>query len=349
MRVIMVGCGRIAQIAHLVAIDRVESVELVAVVDPSAELGRRVAQRWGGVPSFTATADAYRDIVADAVVLAVPDRMHAPLAREAMDAGLHVLVEKPLAGGISDAEAMRDAAVETGRVLRVGNMRRHDPGVVRAHEAVRDRIGEIISFSAWYRPSIFDTDEFWQNIIKDPQITTLEAGFKSDKDRYWPYTYGSHLWDTVRFVLGDVASVTTSFHRIGTHASWQSLIALRGGAIGTADLTCYEHGDGGEGLHVRGTEGTVTLDLHNPFLWRAADVSVHTDADRLVHVSPLTYANAYERQLRSFEAAVAAVTGTGDAEGTWGRPATPDDGVRTVRLIEAMRQSVDTGARVELS
>lgn len=344
MRVIMVGCGRIAQIAHLVAVDRVESVELVAVVDPSAELGARVANRWGGVPSFTETARAYESVEADAVILAVPDRMHAPLAIEAMNAGLHVLVEKPIAGSVDDALAMQAAAAETGRVLRIGNMRRHDPGVMKARAIVAGEIGEIISFSAWYRPSLFDTDEFWQRIIKDPAVTTLEAGFKSDKDRYWPFTYGSHLWDTVRFVVGEVASLTTRFHRVGSFAAWQTLVELSGGASGTADLTCYEHGDGGEGVRVCGTEGTMTVELYNPFLWRAADVAVHADSDRTIHASPVVYADAYERQLRSFEAAA-----EGADPGEWGPGGTPEDGIAAVRLIEAMRESAESGDRVAIA
>ncbi|MFT4028320.1 MAG: Gfo/Idh/MocA family oxidoreductase [Protaetiibacter sp.] len=352
MRVIMVGCGRIAQIAHLVAVGRVDSVELVAVVDPSATLGAAVARQWGGVPSFTDAASAYAAVPADAVILAVPDRMHAPLAVDAMEAGLHVLVEKPLAGTVGDALAMQQVAATTGRVLRVGNMRRHDPGVIRARQAAAEEIGEIVSFTAWYRASAFGSDEFWHPILKDPAISTLEAGFKSDKDRYWPFTYGSHLWDTVRYVVGDVAAVTTGFHRTGSSASWQSLVELPGGVFGTTDLTCYEHGNGGEGVRVLGTEGVVTVELHNPFLWQGADVAVHTDADRSYRVSPVTDANAYELQLRSFEAAVAAASGDMDAVASverWGRGATPEDGLATVRLIEATRESAASGQRVVLS
>ncbi len=345
MRVIMVGCGRIAQIAHLPALHRIEDAELAAVVDPSVELGARVAGRWGGAPSFVELGAAVAAVEAEAVVLAVPDRMHANLAAEAMAAGLDVLVEKPIAGSLEDAREMERLAAESGRVLRVGHMRRHDPGVMAARRLVAESIGEVVSFSAWYRPSIFDTDEFWAPIITDPAVTTLERSFKSDKDRYWPFTYSSHLWDTVRYVLGDVASVSTLFHRVDQSASWQSVVRLSSGAVGTADLTCYEHGDGGEGVDIRGTTGTVTLSLHNPFLWRAADVALESDADRTTHSSPLTYANAYERQLRSF--ALDSRGGGGSGE-DWGTGATPADGVAAVRLIEAMQRAVDTGSPVEL-
>jgi predicted dehydrogenase len=341
----MIGCGRIAQIAHLPAISRVDDVELAAVVDPSADLARRVAAQWGGIPHFVDLASAADAVHADAVILAVPDRLHAPLAEEALRSGLHVLVEKPIAGTVDDAIAMQRVAVESDRLLRVGNMRRHDPGVIAAKRHVGEDIGEILSFSAWYRPSVFDSDGFWRPIVTDAAVAGVEQRFKSDKDRYWPYTYGSHLWDTVRHLVGDVSAVTTEFYRTGQSATWQSIVRLTGGAVGTADLTCYEHGDGGEGIQVRGTRGTVSLSMHNPFSWRAADVSLHSDADRRVHSSSLTYADAYELQLRSF---AAAVDGTADDVETWGRGATPDDGIAVVRLIEAMRDSVDSARAVEV-
>jgi predicted dehydrogenase len=351
VRLVIVGCGRIAQAAHLPALERVEGIEVAAVADRSPALAKGIAERWR-VPAYTDAEQALREVDADAALITVPDRLHAHLAETALRAGRHVLIEKPLTDTAAQAERLATVVAETGRVLRVANMKRHDPGVIRARRAVAAELGPVLSFTAWYRNSAFDLGAgvFWPSMVTDPEVSAAELGFKADKRRYWLMTHGSHLWDTVRYVVGEVTSVRARFAQVGDDMAWQAVAQLAGGGIGTADLTIYEHGEGGEGVHVRCARGSLTLRIHSPFIHRAADVEIFSDAARATRRPMAEFADSYEGQLRSFAAAVAQADGSGpgDPDGTWGTGGTVADGLAAVRLLEATRDSAATGVEVTL-
>lgn len=141
LRVALVGPGRIAP-AHLDAITAAPDVARLVTVaglpherERATELGRRYgAERTGDDVRTVAEA---RDV--DAVVLTVPNHVHAPLATELLAAGKHVLVEKPLATTVADTDLMIAAAERHDRVLMAGQCRRFFRG---AQEA-RRRVGEL--------------------------------------------------------------------------------------------------------------------------------------------------------------------------------------------------------------
>ena len=123
VRLALVGCGRIAQVAHLPAVEKAEGVELVAVSDPSGAVSRSVARRYGVAVAYTAQGSVWADASVEAVVIAAPDRFHHRLAAEALGAGRHVLVEKPLASTVPEAEDLVALVDRTGLTLQVDTVR----------------------------------------------------------------------------------------------------------------------------------------------------------------------------------------------------------------------------------
>jgi predicted dehydrogenase len=95
------------------------SARLVAVCDRDSERLHKVLAGYPTVRGCNSTAELFADPEVDAVAIATPVGTHAPLALAALAAGKHVLVEKPLAANVSDAEAMVDAAKQAGRILMV--------------------------------------------------------------------------------------------------------------------------------------------------------------------------------------------------------------------------------------
>lgn len=170
MRLVIVGCGRIAQAAHLPALDRIGNIEVAAVADRSEYLAKEIAAKYGAQP-FTDAEQALREADADAALITVPDRLHAPLAEAALRAGKHVLIEKPLTDTAEQGRQLAAVVAETGRVLRVANMKRHDPGVIRARRVVAEELGPVLSFTAWYRNAFFDKGAkvFWPPMVTDPE------------------------------------------------------------------------------------------------------------------------------------------------------------------------------------
>jgi len=339
-RLALIGCGRIAQVAHLPALEKADGVELVAVCDPSEDVVHAVARRYGVPSAHTDQAEVLKDPSVDAVIVAAPDRFHRSIAAEALTAGKHVLVEKPLATTVQEAQELADLVHRTGLVLQVGAMKRHDQGLQYARRFVAERLGGPRSFTAWYRigdlrPGIEAT--LFPHVHADPAARETEAAFKADRRRYLLATHGSHIFDTVRFLLGDVASVVARHREDGRDQTWQVLLTTASGAVGTVGITVDVPGLPSEGIEVFGAHGSVRVDTHFPFYRRAS--TVHAYADGATTVPELTDGDAYERQVEAFARAV--------REGGSPDPDV-DDGVQAVRLIDATATAVETGVEVAL-
>lgn len=126
----VVGVGSLGQ-HHARILAALPEARLCAVVDLSPERAAAVAARHD-VPALTGHTDLPRDL--DAVTVAVPTSAHAAVTRELLGRGLAVLVEKPMATTLEEAESMMEAARRAGRPLCVGHTERFNP-VVRAAAA----------------------------------------------------------------------------------------------------------------------------------------------------------------------------------------------------------------------
>ncbi|HKL77464.1 MAG TPA: Gfo/Idh/MocA family oxidoreductase [Gammaproteobacteria bacterium] len=103
-----------------------EGATLVGVFDPDRERAESVAAEVG-CPAFTEVDALLREV--DAVTIAAPTEAHRELGEAAFAAGVHVLMEKPIAGTREDADRLLAAADQAGRVLQVGHLKRFHPGV----------------------------------------------------------------------------------------------------------------------------------------------------------------------------------------------------------------------------
>src|SRR5207247_6364378 len=115
IRVAMIGAGLMAR-SHMEAIRALgECAELAAVADVSAEARAQAAEEFGIPQQFEDAFQAAREADADAVIICIPNHLHAPVTLAALESGKHVLVEKPMALTLADAEAMVAAAERAGK------------------------------------------------------------------------------------------------------------------------------------------------------------------------------------------------------------------------------------------
>lgn len=141
LRVGVVGCGYWGS-KHVRTLMSMEAVSRVCVIDPSDERRAAVTRAYPRVGEYRTLADALGDI--DAVVIAVPPTLHAPLALEAIAHGVHVLVEKPLAPTVLECQAMVDAAEKMGVTLMVGHTFEYHPAVWELRSMVeRGDLGDL--------------------------------------------------------------------------------------------------------------------------------------------------------------------------------------------------------------
>ena len=139
LRVGIVGCGEVTQVIHLPTLDLLAShFRTIALCDASAHVVEAVGRRWG----VAACTTDYRALVArddvDAVLVACTETFHTDVTLAALEAGKHVLVEKPLCFTLREADEIIAAQARTRRVVQVGYMRRYNPAFLAAARRVRE-------------------------------------------------------------------------------------------------------------------------------------------------------------------------------------------------------------------
>lgn len=151
VRVALVGAGWYGALAHAPAVADDPAAELVAVCDRDRDRAREVADTYAVPHVFDDLGTLVRAGVADAVVLAVPHRAHHPLARTALDAGLHVLVEKPMTLTAADAWDLVERSERARLALVVGHTYHFTTAAARVRQRLRaGAIGEVVQISGTY-------------------------------------------------------------------------------------------------------------------------------------------------------------------------------------------------------
>ncbi len=159
LRVGVVGCGLVAQVMHLHYLRELpELFEVAALCDVSDELREQCA----GDSHVKFTCADWRDVLKQPLdaILILTSGSHAPIAIAAAEAGLHLLVEKPMCFSVAEGHAMIAAAERAGRVLMVAYNKRYDPAYRRFAEDVRQmedvRLARITTLEAPFLPYVSD-------------------------------------------------------------------------------------------------------------------------------------------------------------------------------------------------
>lgn len=119
IRIGIIGAGAIATHGHIPGFQRIPNVEIVAVCDANLTRAQDVATRFNIPHAYQSYHDLLATKALDAVAIAVPNALHAPITIAALEAGTHVFCEKPLATSLADGQAMVATAERTGRLLAV--------------------------------------------------------------------------------------------------------------------------------------------------------------------------------------------------------------------------------------
>jgi scyllo-inositol 2-dehydrogenase (NADP+) len=195
LRVALAGYGLAGSTFHAPLVAATEGLELAAVVTRSGERRAQLREDYPHAVAVDTLGDALDDV--DLVVVASPNRFHAPLAREAIAAGKHVVVDKPLAVTAAQARELRDAAARAGVVLSVFHNRRWDDDYLTlAREIGAGRLGRVLRVE-----SRFDR---WRPAIREG--AWREAGDPADGGGLL-LDLGSHLVDQAIQLLGPVTTV----------------------------------------------------------------------------------------------------------------------------------------------
>jgi len=174
LRVAVVGVGHLGR-HHARILSSMPGVELVGIVDTNMKRATEVAAEFGGRPMLDVRE---LDGRVDAVTVAVPTEIHLRIARPFLAAGVPVLVEKPMAASLAEADEMIAASAKAGAVLAVGHTERFNPAVAVAGAHLTDpRFIEVHRLGVFPERSL-DIDVVFDVMIHD--LDVILSFVKSD-------------------------------------------------------------------------------------------------------------------------------------------------------------------------
>lgn len=343
IRVAVVGAGIIGR-PHIETIGTSDGFVLSAIVDPAPEAPQFAADH--GVPYFPDIEGLLEARAADAVIVASPNHTHVPYATLLLEAGIPVLLEKPVANEAADAEKLVVIVERTGVPLLLGHHRRHNP-IIKAAKAAIDagRIGEMVTAvvnSTLAKPAPYYNTE-WRRTPGQGGPLAINMSHEIDLLRHFfgeaasvravvsHARRNSPVEDTasaiVTFRNGGIASLTISDASCGPWA-WDLSAGEAPDRFPAHDISAHMYS---------GTKGGLSLpDLG---LWTYPGAEPDWETKQRRETLPYTPAPVYVEQLRHFGAVIA-----GKADPL----VTCADGLANMRIIDAMRQSAASGLEATL-
>ncbi|GGI29170.1 Gfo/Idh/MocA family protein [Bradyrhizobium guangdongense] len=335
----LLGCGRIAKRhSELLGGGIVEGARLVAACDSDRARADAIATKF----KVSAYADLNemlaRDDI-DAVAVLTPSGMHPQHAIACARAGKHVVVEKPMALRLQDADDMIRACDEAGVKLFVVKQNRFNVPIVKAREALEaGRFGKLVLGTVrvrWCRDQAYYDQDAWRGTwAQDGGVLTNQA---------------SHHIDMLEWFFGDVVSVharsITALVKIETEDTAVATLKFRNGALGIIEATTAARPADLEGsLSILGEKGMVEVGgfaMNHIRHWRFVD-ELPSDKEVIEKFSvnpPNVYGFGHQAYYQHVVECLAD-RGAALVDGLQGR--------KSLELISALYESIETGQEVPL-
>ena len=267
-KLILIGCGGMAK-SHAARFEPLfDRLDVAAVVDVDAAKAQAVADL---LPNHPPVFTDYHDALdlGDTVLQCLPHHLHAPCVIDCLNAGKHVLSEKPMANSKEECLAMMEAAKRNDRTLMIAYCMRFDPVIREMRRLIREKVyGECFQLSIWTEQLTIKEDAPW---IHDRK--TLGGGQL--------FSHGCHYIDLMLWMMGQPVKGTHTGTRLGT--PWMD-------REGTSNV-CIEFENGALGYHfgtwgARGTKlrysfhahcekGMLEYVLHEHRLYLRGNISEH--------------------------------------------------------------------------
>ncbi len=336
----LVGCGRIAdRHSQLLGKGQIEGAQLGAVCDLKPERAAEIGQRYN-VAYYSDMHEMMQNNEIDVAVVLTESGNHASNAVELARHGKHIIVEKPMALTLADADAMIRACDEAGVRLFVVKQNRFNLPVRKLREALTEgRFGKMVMGTVrvrWARHQYYYDQDPWRGTWAfDGGVLTNQA---------------SHHVDLLEWMMGDVESVyaMTRTALVDIEAEDTAAVVLRfaSGALGIVEATTATRPTNIEGsISILGSTGTVEIGgmaVNEMKIWKFEDERPE-DANVLANYSvnpPNVYGFGHKEYYDHVVAALRSGETQNLVDGLEGR--------RSLELISAIYESVETGREVPL-
>ena len=337
--VALLGCGRIsARHSQLLGEGQIQGAKLCAVCDLSEVKAKRIGDAYS-VPTYTDMHEMMQKVRPDIVVILTESGNHANHAVELSKYGVHIVVEKPMALTLSDADRMIEACDSAGVKLFVIKQNRFNLPVVKLREALETgRFGKLVMGTVrvrWCRPQAYYDQDAWRGTwAMDGGVLTNQA---------------SHHIDLLEWMMGEVNSVyamsRTALANIEAEDTAAVLLRFRNGALGIIEATTAARPKDLEGsISILGEKGSVEIGgfaVNKMKTWNFIEAQPF-DEEVMENYSvnpPSVYGFGHKAY---YEHVVSALRGNGPhlVDGLVGR--------RSLELINAIYESIETKREVSL-
>lgn len=260
VRFAVVGCGLISDF-HLRAIAALEDAELAGVQDVVSTACEQVARAYG-VHAYRSLEEIATDASVDAVCICTPSGLHAAQAMQMIQAGKHVLVEKPLALCLADCDRLIDAAQIQGVKLAVVSQSRFSETAGRIKQALDEGLlGHLVSadlYMQFYRPQSYYDGGQWRG------TWAMDGGGSL-------MNQGIHGVDLMRYWMGTPASIMavggTLARDIEVEDTLSALVQYTGGAIGVIQAATSTYPGFPKRFALHGDRGVILVEEENILRW----------------------------------------------------------------------------------
>ena len=241
----IIGCGAIAQRRHIPELAGNPDAKVVALCDPVPGRAAELAKKFGGQP-FTCHKEMLAEADLDAVVVCGPNWLHASQTLDALKAGKHVLVEKPMACTRAEAKAMIAAAKKAGKFLMVGQNQRLMSAHQKAKQILKTGVlGKVLTFRTSFKhpgPDGWSVDGAKSWFFRKAEAVMGVTG-----------DLGVHKADLMRWLLGQeltsVSAVITTLDKRGADGKILQLddnayllLKTTGGIVGSVEISWSNYG-----------------------------------------------------------------------------------------------------------
>jgi len=298
-----------------------DKVDLIAVASRDQARADEYAKKWEIERAYGSYDALLSDPDVDAVYISLPNTMHAEWSIKAVEAGKHVLVEKPFSRHPEEVEAAFDAAERAGRLLTEAFMFRHNPQTARVAELVRDgTIGELRIVRTAFSYSLYDADNIRLR-------TDVEGGSLMD--------VGCYCVSGSRLLAGEPEDVLGRAYIGPTGTDWVFAGSMGFPGQVAALFDCGTSLPDRDELEAIGTEGSVFLD--DPWHCRTPVIELRRGTGtEVIELEPV---DSYRLEVENLADAI-----NGEAPLLLGR----DDAVAQARALEALHRSAETASPVRL-
>jgi predicted dehydrogenase len=349
VRVGVIGAG-FGSVVHIPALQRVPGTEVAAIVARRAERAHVAAAQYGVPQALTDFRELLRDPAIDAVVVATPPYLHHTMVISAVDAGKHVLCEKPMARNLAEARDMEKIAANAGVAAMVNHEFRFSP--------VRMRVKQLIDEGFIGEPQSASFTVF-RSSLNDPGGIPFNWLMEQDKAGGMLGAVGSHHVDALRWWFGEVkavaGAVSTMVKRrrlpesmqlapVDADDNFSVLLKFANGALGSIHYTATAAVELSDQIILSGSDGMLMIANDNRLYGgRREDGLRELDAPEPEAAFDATFDHplAYPTMLLHREWINAIRTG---------EPASPSfaDGVKVQEILDGALRSSQQGRWVEI-